>query len=70
MLNNVLGVAVKPTFGVGLLYNFDHFDWPEDNKEVSVHQPRVCGLSAVMSLSLTLAVVVRASLLLPPPLLQ
>jgi hypothetical protein len=41
ILNDVLGVAVKWTFGVRLLYDFDNFDCPEDNKEVSVHQLRM-----------------------------
>jgi hypothetical protein len=47
-LNNVLGMAVKRTFGIGLLYNFDHFNCPEDNKEASIHQLRMhMAMSAV-----------------------
>jgi hypothetical protein len=38
MLNNVLGVAVEPTFGVELSYNFDHFDCSKDDEEVSIDQ--------------------------------
>jgi hypothetical protein len=37
----VLGVAVERTFGVGLLYNFNHFDCPEGKMEISIHQLRV-----------------------------
>jgi hypothetical protein len=40
-LDNVLGVAVERTFGVGLLYNFNHFDCPEGKMEISIHQLRV-----------------------------
>jgi hypothetical protein len=41
MLDNVLGVAFERTFGVGLSYDFDHLDCPEDDEEVSIHQLRV-----------------------------
>lgn len=37
-LDDVLGVAVQQTFGVGLSFDFEHFDAPED--EVSIHQLR------------------------------
>ena len=39
-LDDVLGVAVQQTFGIGISYDFDHFDSPEDGKEVSIHQLR------------------------------
>jgi hypothetical protein len=39
-LDDVLGVAVERTFGVGLSYDFDHFDCPADDEEVSIHQLR------------------------------
>ncbi len=33
MLNNVLGVAVQQILSIGwILYNFNHFDCPEDNE--------------------------------------
>ena len=38
MLDNVLGVAVEQTFGVGLSYDFNHFDCSVDDEEVSIHQ--------------------------------
>ncbi|KAL7536012.1 hypothetical protein ACHAXR_006860, partial [Thalassiosira sp. AJA248-18] len=40
-LDDVLGVAVQQTFGIGVSYEFDHFDSPEDlGEEVSIHQLR------------------------------
>jgi len=41
-LDDVLGVAVQQTFGIGLSYDFDHFDSPPDGKEISIHQLRTC----------------------------
>lgn len=38
--DDVLGVAVQQTFGIGLSYDFDHFDDPIDDAEVSLHQLR------------------------------
>jgi len=40
-LDDVLGVAVERTFGVGLSYDFDHFDCSVDDEEVSIHQLHV-----------------------------
>ncbi|KAL3823685.1 hypothetical protein ACHAXA_007256 [Cyclostephanos tholiformis] len=39
-LDDVLGVAIHQTFGIGLSYDFDHFDTPPDDKEISIHQLR------------------------------
>jgi hypothetical protein len=39
-LDDVLGVAVHQTFGIGLSYDFDHFDSPSDDGEISIHQLR------------------------------
>jgi hypothetical protein len=39
-LDDVLGVAVQQTFGLGLSYDFDHFDTPANEKDVSIHQLR------------------------------
>lgn len=39
-LDDVLGVAVQQTFGIGLSYDFDHFDVPVDDADVSIHQLR------------------------------
>lgn len=40
-LDDVLGVAVQQTFNVGLSYDFDHFDSPDDHgDEISIHQLR------------------------------
>jgi hypothetical protein len=40
-LDDVLGVAVQQTFDIGLSYDFDHFDSPENNgDEISIHQLR------------------------------
>ena len=39
-LDDVLGVAVQQTFGLGLSYDFEHFDPPVDENEVSIHQLR------------------------------
>lgn len=40
-LDDVLGVAVQQTFDIGLSYDFDHFDSPDDNgDEISIHQLR------------------------------
>jgi hypothetical protein len=47
-LDDVLGVAVEWTFGIGLSYNFDHFDCPEDDKEVSVHQLCMCMAKSIL----------------------
>ena len=38
-LDDVLGIAVQQTFGIGLSYDFEHFDVPDDN-DVSIHQMR------------------------------
>eukprot|EP00985_Skeletonema_marinoi_P033628 scaffold41766_cov204-Skeletonema_marinoi.AAC.1 len=38
-LDDVLGIAVQQTFGIGLSYDFEHFDVP-DEKDVSIHQMR------------------------------
>ena len=38
-LDDVLGIAVQQTFGIGLSYDFEHFDSPND-REVSIHQLR------------------------------
>ena len=40
ILDDVLGVAVQQTFGVGLSYDFDHFNIPVDDRKISVHQLR------------------------------
>ncbi|KAL9190897.1 hypothetical protein ACHAXT_000603 [Thalassiosira profunda] len=39
-LDDVLGVAVQQTFDVGISYDFDHFDSPEEGEEASIHQLR------------------------------
>ena len=40
-LDDVLGVAIQQTFDIGLSYDFDHFDSPENNgDEISIHQLR------------------------------
>lgn len=39
-LDDVLGVAVQQTFGIGISYDFDHFDTPSDEQEISIHQLR------------------------------
>ena len=39
-LDDVLGIAVQQTFGLGLSYDFEHFDTPPDDKEISIHQLR------------------------------
>jgi len=39
-LDDVLGVAVQQTFGIGLSYDFEHFNTPSDNNDVSIHQLR------------------------------
>ncbi|KAL3795602.1 hypothetical protein ACHAW5_002798 [Stephanodiscus triporus] len=39
-LDDVLGVAIQQTFGIGLSYDFDHFDPPADDEEISIHQLR------------------------------
>lgn len=39
-LDDILGVAVQQTFGIGVSFGFDHFDPPSDEKEVSIHQLR------------------------------
>jgi len=38
-LDDVLGIAVQQTFGIGLSYDFEHFDVP-DNNDISIHQMR------------------------------
>ena len=38
-LDDVLGIAVQQTFGIGLSYDFEHFDIP-DNNDISIHQMR------------------------------
>ena len=38
-LDDVLGVAIQQTFGLGISYDFEHFDAPDEN-EVSIHQLR------------------------------
>lgn len=38
-LDDVLGIAVQQTFGIGLSYDFDHFDTP-DSEDISIHQMR------------------------------
>ncbi|KAL7548093.1 hypothetical protein ACHAWF_011380 [Thalassiosira exigua] len=39
-LDDVLGIAVQQSFGIGVSYDFDHFDPPADGEEVSIHQLR------------------------------
>lgn len=39
-LDDVLGVAVQQTFGIGLSFDFDHFDVPVDDASISIHQLR------------------------------
>jgi len=39
-LDDVLGVAVQQTFGIGISYDFDHFSSPSDGDDVSIHQLR------------------------------
>ena len=39
-LDDVLGIAVQQTFGIGLSYDFDHFDAPDGSKDISIHQMR------------------------------
>ena len=39
-LDDVLGVAIQQTFGLGISYDFEHFDPPLDENEVSIHQLR------------------------------
>lgn len=39
-LDDVLGVAVQQTFGIGLSFDFDHFDVPVDEANISIHQLR------------------------------
>jgi len=38
--DDVLGIAVQQTFGVGLSYDFDHFDTPGSEDIISIHQMR------------------------------
>lgn len=38
-LDDVLGIAVQQTFGIGLSYDFEHFDVP-NNTDISIHQLR------------------------------
>eukprot|EP00569_Conticribra_weissflogii_P001553 CAMPEP_0171355922 /NCGR_PEP_ID=MMETSP0878-20121228/45464_1 /TAXON_ID=67004 /ORGANISM="Thalassiosira weissflogii, Strain CCMP1336" /LENGTH=820 /DNA_ID=CAMNT_0011861929 /DNA_START=337 /DNA_END=2799 /DNA_ORIENTATION=+ len=37
---DLLGIAVQQTFGIGVSYDFDHFDPPSDGEEISIHQLR------------------------------
>ncbi|KAL7468766.1 hypothetical protein ACHAXS_008998 [Conticribra weissflogii] len=37
---DLLGIAVQQTFGIGVSYDFDHFDPPSHGEEVSIHQLR------------------------------
>ena len=39
-LDDVLGVAVQQTFGIGLSYDFEHFNTPLDDNNISIHQLR------------------------------
>ena len=39
-LDDVLGVAVQQTFGIGLSYDFDHLDAPSGGEEASIHHLR------------------------------
>ena len=39
-LDDLLGIAVQQSIGIGLSYDFDHFDSPSDGEEVSIHQLR------------------------------
>lgn len=38
-LDDVLGIAVQQTFGIGLSYDFEHFDAP-GSSDISIHQMR------------------------------
>ena len=39
-LDDVLGVAIQQTFGLGLSFNFDHFGTPSNDQDISIHQLR------------------------------
>lgn len=38
--DDMLGVAIQQTFGIGLSYSFNHFDTPSNEEEISIHQLR------------------------------